>query len=168
MLNRFFLEKIGRLKPSFKGSQAFLSGLSLTPHSEEHLMHQEFILKIKQLPYEKRHLEKGSRILMCNSMFQHHALVDTRPTYLKKDHGSLIAAKDDFRDMYQKFNANLIEFELKADLNCFAVKIKPERETHFIHLQLLKKIQIYSIPEIIALLEDIESKMQTKSLGPKL
>jgi hypothetical protein len=148
MLNKITLELAKPLKQAARMSHAFFSTVSPLPHSQEYLLLQEFLLKQQGIPYKKTFLEQGEKILMCNTHFKENNLVGTHHSFLKHDFLSQYAAHDELLHLYKTYYANMIEFELKRNLECVSKEFKPGHYVHFIHLNALTKIQIHSMTSL--------------------
>ncbi len=150
MYNKFFIES-----PFLTRSIKTLAGLA--PHSKTHLSAIELILSDKKMTFEEKILKKGTRVLMCNVLFNDDLIGDTRPLFLKADTPTLFKAKDELESIHRKMRANLIEFELKDSINCLVAD-----GVHYLHLSVLEKKNVLSIPETIKELESTESKTYGK------
>lgn len=148
MFNKLFLESAAL-------SRTLKTIASLRPHSKSHILSLETLLAEKKLPFERTTLEKGTRVLMCNVLFNEDFVGDTRPIYLKNDIPTLFKAKDSLALMYRKMRANLIEFELKESIDCLETD-----GVHHIHLSVLEKKDVLSIPETMRELESMEATVK--------
>jgi hypothetical protein len=149
MLNKLALDLFRPLSQTARMSHAFFSTVSPIPHSNEYILLQELLLKQQGTPYTKTYLEQGEKILMCNTHFKENALVGTHHSFLKHDLLSLYAAHDELHHLYKTYYANMIEFELKRNLECVSKEFKPGHYVHFIHLSALTKIHIHSMTKLL-------------------
>jgi len=145
---------------SFALSTTFKTIAGLKPHSKPHISFLGAVLAEKKVPYKQATLEKGTRVLMCNVLFNEDFVGDTRPIYLKSDISSLVKAKDSLASMHRKMRANLIEFELKEPVVCLETD-----GVHHLHLSVLEKKDVLSIPDTIKELESMETAPKDYRFG---